>query len=58
MVDVYFYASEEVEDVGHFVLECEESMERRRETIRKIGRMEGAERLVEEYERGDKDSGR
>ncbi len=58
MVNVYFYASEEVEDVGHIVLECEESMERRRETIRKIGRMEGAERLVEEYERGDKDSGR
>ena len=28
---------------------------RRRQLIRKIGRMEGAERWVEEYERGDKE---
>ena len=47
-------ASNEVEDVGHFVAECEESMWRRRQLVRKIGRMEGAERWVEEYERADK----
>ena len=43
-------ASDEVEDVG---LGCEEFMWRRRQLIRKIGRMEGAERWIEEYERGD-----
>ena len=44
MVDVYFYASEEVEDVGHFVLECEDFMERRGEE-RRSGRLGGWKEL-------------
>ena len=36
--------SNEVENVGHFVAECEEFMWRIRQLVRKIGRMEGAKR--------------
>ena len=32
--------------IGHFVLECIEFMWRRRQLIKKIGKMEGAERWV------------
>ena len=42
-------------NVGHFVAECEEFMWRRRQLVRKTGRMEGAERWVEEYERGERE---
>ena len=44
-------ARKKADDVGHFVVECEEFMWRR-QLVEKVGKIEGAERWVES---GDKE---